>query len=113
MIIDAHSHWLPLEIVENAHFFHKGWSDIEGQVKAMQDAGIDKAVLSYTTSDAYLKLGGLDKTARIFNDSVGKVLKAYPDKFIGAAVLPIGDSKKMLDELKRATETLEIGRAHV
>lgn len=106
MIIDAHSHWLPPEIIENAHFFHKGWSDIEGQARAMQGAGIQKSVLSYPTSDAHLKLGGLAKAAAIYNDSIGKILKYYPDKFIGAAVLPIGDSAKMLNELKRARETL-------
>ncbi|MFH0763077.1 MAG: amidohydrolase family protein [Candidatus Omnitrophota bacterium] len=106
MIIDAHSHWLPEEIINNAHFFHKGWSDIEAQVKAMQEAGIDRAVLSYPTSDAHLKLGGHSEVARIFNDNIAKILKVYPDKFIGSAVLPVGKPQEMLDELKRATEVL-------
>ena len=102
MIIDAHSHWLPEEIITNAHFFHKGWGDIEAQVKMMEESGIDKAVLSYPTSDAHLKIG--DKAvARAFNDNIAKILKRYPDKFIGACILPIGDSASMLDELKRAT----------
>lgn len=106
MIIDSHSHWLPEEIINNAHFFHKGWGDIEGQVKAMDEVGINKAVLSYPTSDAHLKLGGLSKVASIYNDAISGIIKRYPDKFIGAAVLPVGDPQKMLDELKRATEEL-------
>lgn len=106
MIIDAHSHWLPEEIIANAHFFHKGWGEIEGQLKAMQGSGIDRSVLSYPTSDAHLKLGGYAETARIFNDNVAKILKRYPDKFIGAAVLPVEDSRKMLEELKRASQEL-------
>jgi predicted TIM-barrel fold metal-dependent hydrolase len=101
MIIDSHSHWLPEEIISNAHFFHKGWGDIESQAKMMEEAGIDKAVLSYPTSDAHVKLGDLAKVARIYNDNVAEILKRYPRKFIGACVLPVGDSGKMTEELKR------------
>ena len=106
MIIDAHSHWLPEEIINNAHFFHKGWGDIEAQLKVMQGAGIDKAVLSYPTSDAQIKLGGLGEVARIFNNNIAGIIKRYPDKFIGAAVLPVDNTLDMLDELKRARQDL-------
>lgn len=103
MIIDSHSHWLPEEIINNAHFFHKGWSDIESQVKMMDEAGIDKAVLSYPTSDAHLKLGSISLVSRIYNDNVARILKHYPDRFIGAAILPVDESDEMVEELKRAT----------
>lgn len=106
MLIDAHSHWLPDEIITNAHFFHKGWGDIESQLKNMDAAGIDAAVLSYPTSDAHLKLGSISEVAHLFNDNVGKILKAYPKRFIGAAVLPVDNSTDMLEELKRATGEL-------
>jgi len=106
MIIDSHSHWLPEEIITNAHFFSKYWGDIEAQIKIMDETGIDKAVLTYPTSDAHLKLGGLSEVARIYNDNVARIIRRYPDKFIGAAVLPINDSREMLDELKRATDEL-------
>jgi predicted TIM-barrel fold metal-dependent hydrolase len=106
MIIDAHSHWLPDEIIANAHFFHKGWGDIEAQLKMMRASGVDRCVLSYPTSDAHLKLGGQKEVARAFNDSIGKIIRRFPDKFIGAAVLPVGDSAEMLAELKRAREEL-------
>lgn len=105
-IIDAHSHWLPEEIINNAHFFHKGWADIEAQVKAMQEAGVDRAVLTYPTSDAHLKLGSISLVAKIYNDNVASILKRYPDKFIGAAILPVDNASRMLDELRRATEEL-------
>lgn len=109
MIIDAHSHWLPQEIISNAHFFSAAWGDIEAQVKAMKEAGIERAVLSYPTSDAYLKLGGLSKVARLYNDNVAEIIRRYPKEFIGAAILPIGKSQEMLDELKRATQELGFG----
>ncbi len=106
MIIDAHSHWLPDEIINNAHFFHKGWGDIESQLKVMEANGIDKAVLSYPTSDAHLKLGSISQVARIYNENVGEILKRYPTKFIGAAILPVDNSQDMLGELKRVREEL-------
>ena len=106
MLIDAHSHWLPDEIITNAHFFHKGWGDIEAQLKMMDGSGIDAAVLSYPTSDAHLKLGSISEVAHIYNDNVAKILKRYPKRFIGAAVLPVDNSIDMLEELKRSTDEL-------
>lgn len=106
MIIDAHSHWLPEEIINNAHFFHKGWGNIGAQIKIMEEARVDKAILSYPTSDAHLKLGGMQEVSRIYNDNVAEVIKRYPDRFIAAAILPIGDSGEMLNELKRAIQDL-------
>lgn len=106
MIVDAHSHWLPQEIINNANFFHKGWGDIEAHLKMMDETGIDMAVLSYPSSDAHLKLGSFSKVARIYNDNVGKIIKRYPNRFIGASILPIDNGQDMLDEIKRATEQL-------
>ncbi|MGE5197499.1 MAG: amidohydrolase family protein [Deltaproteobacteria bacterium] len=106
MMIDAHSHWLPKEIINNAHFFSQAWSDIEAQAAAMDSFGISKAVLTYPTSDAHLKLGGLAQVTKVYNDSVSRIIKAYPQKFLGAAILPVNQPDEMLDELKRATGEL-------
>lgn len=106
LVIDAHSHWLPDEIIDNAHFFHKAWGDLEAHMKMMQANGITRSMLSYPTSDAHLKLGGPAAVARIFNDNVGQVLKKYGSKFIGAAVMPVGDSRKMVEELARCHDVL-------
>ncbi|MFA5117818.1 MAG: amidohydrolase family protein [Candidatus Omnitrophota bacterium] len=106
MIIDSHSHWLPAEIINNAHFFSKAWGDIDAQVAMMDARGIDKAVLSYPTTDAHLKLGSISEVTYAFNDNVAKVMKRFPGRFIGAAVLPIDNASDMLDEFKRATEEL-------
>ncbi len=105
-IIDAHTHWLPQEIIENAHFYHKGWGDIEAHVGMMRREGIDAAVLSYPTSDAHRKLGSQQEVARLFNDAIAAVIRRYPQQFFGAAVLPCGTSAEMLTELARATDEL-------
>ncbi|MGA2775728.1 MAG: amidohydrolase family protein [Candidatus Omnitrophota bacterium] len=106
MIIDSHSHWLPEEIISNAHFYHKAWGDIEAQVKMMDEAGIAAAVLTYPTSDAHLKLGSFSMVAKIYNDNVAKIIKRFPKKFIAAAILPVDNSQDMVDEIKRASEEL-------
>jgi predicted TIM-barrel fold metal-dependent hydrolase len=72
----------------------------------MDEAEIDQAVLSYPTTDAHLKLGSISGVVRIFNDHVAKIIKKYPDRFIGAAILPIDHQPDMLKEIKRATEEL-------
>lgn len=106
MIIDVHSHWLPEEIILNAHFFSPAWGNIEAQVSAMDEAGINKALLTYPTSDAQVKLGSQKQVARIFNDNVAQIVRRYQDRFIGAAILPFGNQKEMVDELNRAIEVL-------
>jgi predicted TIM-barrel fold metal-dependent hydrolase len=106
MVIDAHSHWLPEEIISNVHFFSKSWGDIEAHLAAMDRAGVQKAVLSYPTSDAHLRMGNLAKVVEIYNERVGAILKAQSNRFIGAAILPVDDEKAMLDEFKRATQDL-------
>ena len=105
-IFDAHNHWLPEEIINNAHFFNKDWGDIEGQLKVMDQEGIDKTILTYPTSDAHTKLGSLNEVAKIYNDNVGEIISKYPDRFIGACVLPAMNKNDMLDELERATKEL-------
>ncbi len=106
MVIDAHSHWLPEGIINNAHFYHKGWGEIESQLRVMDEAGISKAVLSYPTSDAHLRLGSISEVVRIFNDNVSRIIEKYPDRFIGAAILPIDHEPDMIKEFKRSTEEL-------
>ncbi|MFA5362184.1 MAG: amidohydrolase family protein [Candidatus Omnitrophota bacterium] len=106
MIVDSHSHWLPEEIVKNARFFSRNWNDIESQVRAMDESEVGKAVLSYPTSDAHLKLGGRKEVSRIYNDAVALILRRFPERFIGAAVLPVGDQQEMVQEMSRAIDEL-------
>lgn len=108
IIIDAHSHYLPEEIIKTSSFYHAGWMDIEGQLKMMEESGIDKAVLNYPTTDAHIKLSDEEKACRIYNDGLNKILKKYPHKFIGLGILPVGDKEKMLFEFKRCVKELAI-----
>ncbi|OGX43249.1 MAG: hypothetical protein A3G37_01085 [Omnitrophica WOR_2 bacterium RIFCSPLOWO2_12_FULL_46_30] len=107
-IIDAHSHYLPEEIIKSASFYHPGWMDIEGQLKSMEASGIEKAVLNYPTTDAHIKLDDEQKACKLYNDGLSKIIRKYPHKFIGLCILPIQDKEKMLYELKRCIKELGI-----
>lgn len=107
-IIDAHSHYLPEEIIKTASFYHAGWMDIEGQLKMMEEFGVEKAVLNYPTTDAHIKLSDEEKACVLYNDGLGKILKKYPHKFIGLGILPVGGKEEMLHEFKRCIKELGI-----
>ncbi|MBA7646097.1 hypothetical protein ES703_53858 [subsurface metagenome] len=106
MMFDAHAHWLPREIIDNAHFFSDAWGDIERQLTIMDKFHIEKALILYPTSDAYKQMGGLLEVARIYNNSIAEVVKKYPQRFIGAAILPVDEPREMVKEFERATEEL-------
>jgi len=105
-MFDAHSHWLPREIIEKAHFFSPAWGDIESQLAIMDRFHIDKALILYPTSDAYRQMGGLKEVARVYNDAIAEVVNKYPQRFEGAAILPVNEPKEMVKEFDRVTEGL-------
>lgn len=100
MIIDSHAHYLPQEIAENTTFYKVHWSDIDGQLKIMDEAGIEKAVLLYPTTDAHLNLGGRDKLCSIYNEELAKISQKHKHRFIPAAILPIDNEAAITKELQ-------------
>jgi len=106
MIFDAHTHWLPREIIDNAHFYSNAWSNIESQLAAMDKLHIDKMLIVYPTNDAYKKMGGLKEVARLYNNRIAEVVNKYPGRFVGAAILPVDEPEEMAGEFKRATDEL-------
>jgi predicted TIM-barrel fold metal-dependent hydrolase len=107
MIIDSHSHYLPKEILKWASFYPLSFSDMKTRIKVMDEAGIDKALLTYPTTDAATAAGVSEtKIARLFNDGVGEIIRKYPKRFLGTAVIVPGDKKEMLKELERAINKL-------
>jgi predicted TIM-barrel fold metal-dependent hydrolase len=106
MMFDAHSHWLPREIIEKAYFFSPAWGDIESQLAIMDRFHVDRALILYPTSDAYIQMGGLKEVARIYNNAVAEVVNRYPQRFSGAAILPVDEPKEMVKEFGRATKGL-------
>ena len=106
MMFDAHIHWLPGEIIDNAHFYSTAWGNIEGQLEVMDKFHIDKTLIVYPTNDAYRKMGGLKEVARIYNNHIAGVVKRYPERFVGAAILPVDEPEEMAGEFERVTKGL-------
>ena len=106
MMFDAHSHWLPREIIEQAHFFSPAWGDIENQLELMDKFHIDKALILYPTSDAHKQMGGSKEIARVYNNAIAEVVNKYPNRFAGAAILPVDEPDAIVKEFDRATEEL-------
>ncbi len=106
MMFDAHIHWLPGEIIDNAHFYSTAWGNIEGQLEVMDKFHIDKTLIVYPTDDAYRKMGGLKEVARVYNNHIAGVVKRYPERFVGAAILPVDEPEEMAREFERATKSL-------
>lgn len=107
MIIDSHSHYLPEEILKWASFYSETFSDIEDRIGIMDEVGIDKALLTYPTTDASRRAKVSEvEISKIFNDRIAEVIKKYPKRFIGTAVIAPFDKKEMLRELERAIDEL-------
>jgi len=85
------------------------WQDasrIELDIRFMDDAGIDMAIL--TTNPAL----DLD-TSKRWNDLCAKVIKEYPNRYIGFASIPPAGGKSALDELGRAVKELGLKGVHI
>lgn len=100
---DAHTHWMPPEVAEHTAFYKKGWSDINLLLKTLDDAGIEKAVLLYPTSDAHLNLGGWSKVCDVYNKGISRKVQEHPDRLIGAGILPLDSPHNMV----RAIDTIQ------
>ncbi|MEW6170368.1 MAG: amidohydrolase family protein [Candidatus Omnitrophota bacterium] len=103
-ILDSHAHWFPKELAKKTTFFKVGWSDLDSFLSIMDKEKIEKSVLLYPTSDAHINLGSWDKLCSLYNEAIAKVVKLYPDRLIGAAILPADDPKKLLLEFRRACD---------
>lgn len=106
MLFDAHSHWLPPEIIEHAHFYSPAWGNIENQLAAMDQCGVAGTLIVYPTNDAHTRLGGMANVARIYNDRLAELISRHPKRLTGAAILPAGDETEMMSEFQRATGKL-------
>jgi len=81
--------------------------NIERRIRDMDDSGVDVQVIS--VPPAYMS--GFDhESSRIIsmaqNDGIAETVKAYPDRFVGLATVPLQDPQAAADELNRAMKQL-------
>ncbi|MCU1614560.1 MAG: Aminocarboxymuconate-semialdehyde decarboxylase [Frankiales bacterium] len=89
--------------------------DVGARLAAMDEAGIDLAVLScpptlflYWTDPAT----AVD-AARVVNDGIAKMVAQAPDRFAGVATVPLPDPEAAAAELRRAVRELGLKGAQI
>jgi aminocarboxymuconate-semialdehyde decarboxylase len=105
--IDADSAVLEVAGTPYRPFPRGGW-DIERRFQDMDAAEVDVQVLS-ATPQTYLydqepSLAAAVSTLQ--NDQIAKLVKAYPDRFLGIATLPMQAPERAAAELRRAVRSL-------
>lgn len=132
MIIDVHTHFLPLETmgaagshgpeigrassgrpflrVSNWRMWdielegQNTFTDADARVREMDERGIDMHALS-ASAHTYLYWIPVDLTeqfARAHNDATAQAVKKHPDRLIGLATLPLQETARAVRELERA-----------
>lgn len=100
-IIDTHSHYMPPDVAQKTAFFKVNWSDMDRQLGLMDQCGIERSLLLYPTSDAHINMGGWSNLCKVYNEELGKVVKRFPDRLIGAGILPVDKPADFQKELSR------------
>jgi aminocarboxymuconate-semialdehyde decarboxylase len=95
--------------------FPRGGFDIEHRFGDLAAADIDMQVLSATPQTYYYDQDPAlaVTTSAIQNDQIAKLVKAYPDRFLGIATLPMQAPERAAEELRRAVTTLGLRGAMI
>jgi predicted TIM-barrel fold metal-dependent hydrolase len=114
-IIDFHAHWIGPRVVELLGQRAsprppqgQGWFDIEARLRQMDQAGVQRQVLSYVGAsyDGVLTPDEARPFWRAQNDDVAALVKKHPARFSGLATLPTANVAWAADELQRAHQEL-------
>ncbi len=82
--------------------------EIEPRLAAMAQDGFDMQVLIPNNSPFYYDVDAAmgANVSRTYNQAIARILKKYPNKFIGIAAVPLQDIKLAIAEAKYAVEEL-------
>jgi aminocarboxymuconate-semialdehyde decarboxylase len=100
---DAHCHLLPQAIYKDASFYNESWGDAAGHIKAMDEAGVARAVISYPTTDYHVRKGVPEITAAMDYNRAVKVMTAIAGgRLVYLAAIPLTEPGEMIVEMTRA-----------
>lgn len=129
MVVDAHHHYIPQAIVADLQRYIRDdvsitreggrifvvkdgirhmtidpacWTDIDRQLRDMDAAGVDVAILSAAVFQQWMSLDA----ARIFNDEIAEIQQRYPARFVGLAHVPPFGEDGARAELERGIREL-------
>jgi aminocarboxymuconate-semialdehyde decarboxylase len=89
--------------------------DADKRLRLMDRAGIDRQVLSPNPLTFFHGIEAADAVAycRVHNDAMAELVARHPDRFLGAAALPMQDVDASIVELRRAVEDLGLVAPYV
>jgi predicted TIM-barrel fold metal-dependent hydrolase len=129
LVVDAHHHYIPRRIIEEIERYVPAdvtirresgrvhllrgtirhmtidpacWTDAGRQLRDMDAAGVNVAVLSAAVFQQWMTLDA----ARIFNDEIAELQQRHPDRFVGLAHVPPYGDPGAIPELERAIRQL-------
>jgi predicted TIM-barrel fold metal-dependent hydrolase len=114
-LIDFHAHWIGPHVVELLSRRTsprppqgQGWFDTEARLRQMDEAGVQRQVLSYdgASYDGVMSPDEARPFWRAQNDDVAALVKKHPARFCGLATLPTANAAWAADELQRAHQEL-------
>jgi aminocarboxymuconate-semialdehyde decarboxylase len=81
--------------------------DINLRAAAIEKAGVDRQILSFTTPGTHIESPERSKElARIVNDSFAKIINEHGDRFTALATLPLNNPNASVAELEHAFSDL-------
>lgn len=97
MIFDSHFHLLPDEVIKHASFYNASWGGMDGHLRAMDEAGVSRALISYPTTDFHLKatLAEAD-AARVYNGAVKEIAGKSAGRISWLGSVPLAEPGEMI-----------------
>ncbi|HXM83169.1 MAG TPA: amidohydrolase family protein [Burkholderiales bacterium] len=87
-----------------------GMFDYAARIRAMDEAGVDIAIVTLTSPNVYWGSGKVSlEAAKVVNDDMAAQQKCYPDRIRFMASLPWQHAKLAVAELKRACDLGAVG----
>jgi predicted TIM-barrel fold metal-dependent hydrolase len=102
MLYDSHIHFIPKELSEFTSFYKGVWTDKEKLYDYLETNGIEKALLTYPSTDAYLKIGE-KKVCQIYNQAQEKLIKEN-SKIIAAGLVNLELNDQAAGQIKNLSE---------
>ncbi|MFC1847671.1 amidohydrolase family protein [Chloroflexota bacterium] len=84
--------------------------DPEKRIQYMDGIGLDMEVISAAPANIFYEVNAEDglSFAQSYNNAIAEVVRAYPDRFLGMATVPLQDISKAVIELERAVRELDL-----
>ncbi|MFO8052357.1 MAG: amidohydrolase family protein [Candidatus Omnitrophota bacterium] len=102
MINDAHIHFIPKEISEQTSFYKGIWADKSKLFSYLEQNNIEKALVTYPSTDAHLQLG-YKKICQIYNKAQEELIRENP-KIVAAGLVDLEQKEQIFKQVKNLSE---------